>query len=335
MAIRVVVVGLGSRGHDWVREIRNNRKFELVAGIDVDSSAQQLIGLRCEEFYQDFTEALTTTQPNAVIIATPADCHVEFCRLALERSIAVMVEKPFTTNLAEAAHLVSLASRRQTPLIVAQNYRYLRSFRTARRVISEGTLGPLLTVICQYHRIPHQMAASLSCLVNSVMWGIAVHHLDVLRYVLRQEVIAVVAESFTAPWSQLPQGASMRIMLTFADGVRAVYTATYESSGHEYFEKGQEFYARFTGERATLHIFHRWLVLCEKGKLPRLLRRGPRKMTEEQVMLDQLENALLTGEEADSSGQDNLQTMAIIEACLRSAEEKRWINPQELLDELQ
>jgi len=335
MAIRVVVVGLGARGRDWVHEIRNNREFDLAGGVDIDPGTQQLNRLTNKQFGQDFTEALARMQPKAVIVATPPDRHVEFCRQALERSVAVMVEKPFTTNLSEAAQLVSLATRQRTPLLVAQNYRYMRSFRTARRIVSEGTLGRVATVTCQYYRVPHQMAASLAGLVDSVMWGIAVHHLDMLRYVLGREVTAVIADSFSVPWGGLPQGASMRIMLTFDNDVRAVYTASYESSGHEYFEKGQEFYARFVGERATLHIFHRWLVLCEKGKFPRLVKRGLRKVTEEQVMLGQLEKALRTENEPESSGRDNLQTMAIVDSCLRSAREKRWINPQELLNELQ
>ena len=127
----------------------------------------------------------------------------------------------------------------------------------------------------------------------------------------------------------------MRLLFSLESGTRALYTMSYESSGHEFFEGGQEFYARFVGERATLHIFHRWLVLCEKGRLPRLVRRGPRKITEEQVLLNQLKQALLAGEEPDSSGRDNLQTMAVVEACLRSVSEHKWINPQELLHELE
>ncbi len=114
---------------------------------------------------------------------------------------------------------------------------------------------------------------------------------------------------------------------------RLLYSVTYESSGHEFFERGQEFYIRFVGERATLHVFQRWLILCETGKLPRPVRRGPRKVTEERSLLNQLERALLAGEEPDSSGRDNLQTMAVVEACLRSANERSWVNPQELLDE--
>lgn len=125
----------------------------------------------------------------------------------------------------------------------------------------------------------------------------------------------------------------MQMMLSFENETRALYSATYESSGHEFFEHGQEFYLRFVGERATLHVFQRWLMLCQTGKLPRLVRRGPRKFTEERILLDQLERALVSGESADSSGRDNLQTMAIVEACIKSASERAWVNPQELLDE--
>src|SRR5258705_11544610 len=125
----------------------------------------------------------------------------------------------------------------------------------------------------------------------------------------------------------------MQAMLSFAEETQALYAATYESTGHEYFERGQEFYIRFVGERATLHVFQRWLILCEKGRLPRLVRRGPRKVSEERTLLNQLERAVLHGEEPDSSGRDNLETMAIVDACLLSAAKGIWVDAQELLDD--
>jgi predicted dehydrogenase len=127
----------------------------------------------------------------------------------------------------------------------------------------------------------------------------------------------------------------MQMMLSLENETRILYSATYESSGHEFFERGQEFYIRFVGEQGTLHVYQRWLMLCETGKLPRLVRRGPRKLTEERILLDQLERALLTGENPHSSGRDNLQTMAVVEACVKSASERTWVNPQELLDACQ
>jgi predicted dehydrogenase len=160
----------------------------------------------------------------------------------------------------------------------------------------------------------------------------SVHHLDALRYVLGSNVTSVSADAFTQPWGRLPRGASFQLTLSFANETRLSYSATYESTGHTLFEGGQEFYARFIGERGTLHVFQRWLIFWENGKLPRLVRRGPRKKTEERLLLDQFERAL-HGEETEFSGRDNLQTMAILEACIRSAAEERSVNPQELLDE--
>jgi predicted dehydrogenase len=337
MAIRIIVVGTGMRGQDWLREVQTAPGYELVGCVDIDPGALKEASIKLtvppRQCFTELREALDQNNCDAVIVATSAASHVESCELVLERGLAVMVEKPFTLCLREALKLVSLAEEKGAPLIVAQNYRYMRSFRTVRRLINAGALGPVGMVVCQYYRVPHAMTASLASLTNSALWGAGIHHLDALRYILQKRVTRVLAETFRLPWGQLPKGGSMQMMLSFEDEARVLYSATYESSGHEFFEGGQEFYIRFVGERGTLHVFQRWLMLCEAGKLPRPVRRGPRKVTEERVLLDQLERALVAGEEPDSSGRDNLQTMAVVEACLRSAAEQTWVNPQELLDE--
>jgi len=337
MAIRITVAGMGRRGEDWVREVTASPAFELAACVDVDPSAlhraSTRFGIPSERCFNDLGRALDSTGSRAVIVVTPADCHATTCEVALNRKVAVLVEKPFTLRLSDAVRLVSLAEKNSTPLLVVQNYRYLRSFRTVRRLIQEGLLGRIGMVVSQYSRPFHSIAESLAKLPNSVLWGMSVHHLDAIRYVLGSEVISVNASSFTSPWGSLPRGASLQVMLTMANDTRVSYSATYEATGQTLFEGGQEFFARFIGERGTLHVFHRWLIFCQSGKLPRVISRGPRKKTEEQVLLDQFERALIHGEEPEVSGRDNLQTMAIMEACVRSAAEEKRINPQELLVE--
>jgi predicted dehydrogenase len=332
MAIRIAVAGTGARGRDWIREVRAAPGFELVACVDNDADVSQKaaaeFGVSC---FTRLEEALDLC--DAVIVATPAECHATACEAALSRKLAVLVEKPFTLQLADAVKLVSLAEQNNTPFLVAQNYRYLRSFSTVKRLIDQGALGPVAMVVSHYYRPFHTMAPSLAKLPHNVLWGISVHHLDALRYVLGTFVTGVMADSFTAPWGKLPRGASLNLLLSMANETRVSYSATYESTGHTLFEGGQEFYARFIGERATLHVFQRWLILWENGKLPRLVRRGPRKKTEERVLLDQLESAMLHGNAPEVSARDNLQTVAVLEACVRSAIEGRPINPQELLSE--
>jgi predicted dehydrogenase len=339
MALRVVVVGLGARGQDWVREVRASPAYELAACVDIDPNVLQRSAAQLQipeqQCFVDVERALDHDGCQAVIVATAAASHVQVCESALSRKLAVLVEKPFSLHLSEAADLVSLAEAKTTPLLVAQNYRYMRSFRAARRLIRDGALGRVGIVVFQYYRPPHAIPTSLAQLQHNVLWGIGVHHLDALRYILGKEVTNVTAESFTLPWGELARGSSMRVMLSFEEETRAFYSATYESSGHEFFERGQEFYARFVGERATLHVFQRWLVLCKRGKLPRIVRRGPRKVSEEQILLRQLERASLYDEAAEVTGRDNLKTMAVLEACVRSATEQRSINPQELLHGLE
>jgi predicted dehydrogenase len=335
MAIKIAVAGLGVRGQEWVREIRAAPAFELTACVDVDPAALQRasdqVGISAHQCFTDLSQALDSSGSQAVIVVTPPDCHARTCEVALARNLAVLVEKPFTLRLSEAVHLVSLASTRGVPLLVAQNYRYLRSFRTVKRLINEGLLGRVGMVVCHYYRPFHNLPDSLARLPNSVLWGMSVHHLDALQYVLASKVTSVNADIFTLPWGRLPRGASLHLMFATDSDTRVSYSATYESTGHTLFEGGQEFYARFIGEHGTLHVFQRWLIFWENGKLPRLIRRGKRRKTEEQVLLDQLERALIHGEEAEVSGRENLQTVAILEACVRSAAEARPVNPQELL----
>lgn len=339
MAFRVIVAGAGGvRGRDWLRELKSAERFELAACVDTDEDALRKAAASHSfppaHCFLNLYEALQAVPCDAVIIATPAGLHTEACETAIGSGRACLVEKPFTTNLHDAVRLVQLSEEKRVTLLVAQNYRYMRAFRAARRLIEDGALGRVGLVTCQYFKVPHEMVASLSELKHSVLWGMGVHHLDALRYVLNEKVSVVSAESFTLPWGELPEGASMRVMLQMEGGARCFYSATYESSGHEFFERGQEFYARFTGERATLHVFHRWLVLCERKCLPRFIRRGRRLMSEEQVLLGQLGSALNdSAYEPEVSGRDNLQTMALVEAVLRSAAERRWINAQELLYE--
>jgi predicted dehydrogenase len=135
MAIRIVVVGTGERGQDWLREVRTDSGFELTACVDIDQAtlqqASQKLAIPSSQCFTELSEALDQNSCDAVIVATSADSHVESCELALERGLAVMVEKPFTLRLSEAVKLVSLAEEKGVPLIVAQNYRYMRSFRTS------------------------------------------------------------------------------------------------------------------------------------------------------------------------------------------------------------
>jgi predicted dehydrogenase len=336
MAFRATVVGLGLRGRYWSKTVERTPGWELAAGVDPDETARDRtrsdLGLSKDILFEQLDDALNVPT-DVVIVNSPAEFHAAPAHTAIDAGLAVLIEKPMTTTFKEARNLVEAAEGRGVALMVVQNFRYMRAHRTAKRIVSEGRLGTVGAVTAHYYRTPHQMADSLRMAEHSALWGVAIHHLDALRHVLGRDATAVLADESTKPWSDIPRGASLRALLRFEGGIDVTYTASYESRGHEYFGGGQEFYERIVGDRATLHMFHRWLFLCEGRKLPRPIRRGKRPETEEAVILGKLAHALRTGEEPECSGRDNLGTVAIIEACVQSSATGDWVDVPELMSD--
>src|SRR6185503_6625792 len=113
MAIRIAVAGMGARGQDWVREVRAAPAFELAACVDVDAVALQRasgrLKISSDQCFTDLGSALDKSRCQAVLVVTPADCHATTCEAALDRKLAVLVEKPFTLRLRDAVRVVSQA----------------------------------------------------------------------------------------------------------------------------------------------------------------------------------------------------------------------------------
>ena len=68
----------------------------------------------------------------------------EYARRALEAGKHVVVEKPFTTTVAEAEELVAFAASRGLTLSVYQNRRWDCDFLTVKQILSKGLLGHLV-----------------------------------------------------------------------------------------------------------------------------------------------------------------------------------------------
>jgi predicted dehydrogenase len=81
------------------------------------------------------------------------------------------------------------------------------------------------------------------------------------------------------------------------------------------------------GAHGTLHVLQRWLVLCESGRLPRPVRRGRRRQTEEASLLDELAAAMRGEPAAGPTGRENIGTMAVLDACVRSMADGCWVSP--------
>lgn len=123
--------------------ISTNPHFELIA---VTEHSKEL----SREKYPDacivrsFGELIGLEGLDLVVINTPDSTHYEYARRALEAGKHVVVEKPFTTTVAEAEELVALAASRGLTLSVYQNRRWDGDFLTVKEILSKGLLGHLV-----------------------------------------------------------------------------------------------------------------------------------------------------------------------------------------------
>lgn len=79
-----------------------------------------------------------------VVVNTPNSTHYEYATKALMAGKHLIVEKAFTTSVPEAVELKRLAEQQGKKISVYQNRRYDSDFRTVKKIIQSGVLGNLV-----------------------------------------------------------------------------------------------------------------------------------------------------------------------------------------------
>src|SRR5439155_950355 len=100
------------------------------------------------EFVRSVDELLTRAV-DLVVIATPNASHHPIAKQCLLAGCHVVIDKPFTTTVREAAELVRLGLEKRRVLSAYQNRRYVGDFVTLRNLLSEGALGRV--TVCESH----------------------------------------------------------------------------------------------------------------------------------------------------------------------------------------
>lgn len=83
---------------------------------------------------------------DAIYVATPHPFHHENAKLCLEHDKAVLLEKPFTINAAEAKDVINLARSRGVFCMEAMWTRFLPAIAKVREIVEGGEIGDVRMV---------------------------------------------------------------------------------------------------------------------------------------------------------------------------------------------
>lgn len=133
--------------------------FELVGAWERSKKLIQLDYPNVKS-YSTF-EALLEDDIELVIVNTPTATHFEFAKKALLAGKHLIVEKAFTTTVAEAEELKTLAESKNLKLSVFQNRRWDSDFKTVKSIVSKGVLGDIVEAEFHFDRYNPNLSPKL------------------------------------------------------------------------------------------------------------------------------------------------------------------------------
>lgn len=334
MTLRLINVGIGGRGRHWLDFIHKQEAVESAACVDVDEPALEQAD---EEFgcktFTSLDRALAETQADAVIIASPSLLHGQHARQALEAGFPVLVEKPLAASLSEAVDVVQAARQAGHPLMVAENYRFFCAERTLRDFIDSGTPGTVRRAVCVDRRDqPSDTQGDwVKGMEQPFLTEIAVHHFDSFRYLFDRKPVSIWARTFNPQGSDYDQNGALETLLEMADGLTIQYSGSFVGSRYEYSllieaDNGDiktdrnRVWWRPRGERRFKLVDP---VPMPEGEALRYPEAGMVSI------LEQFQAAINGGTEPETSGADNLWTLAMFESAIESTRSGLYVSIEE------
>lgn len=97
-------------------------------------------------------EELLQDDVDLVVVNTPVETHYEYAKKVLLAGKHAIVEKAFTTTVAQAQELLALAKEKGLKLAVFQNRRWDSDFKTVQKIISDKVLGEIVEAEFHFDR---------------------------------------------------------------------------------------------------------------------------------------------------------------------------------------
>ena len=183
------VIGYGYWGPNVVRNLASLEHSRVTMIAEMSAAARK----RAQKAYPeirvtaDASELMTSTDIDAIAVITPVWTHYELAKAALENGKHVFVEKPFTSNTAQAEQLIELAQRKNLRVMVDHTFLFTGAVRKISELLNSGTLGNL------YYYDSTRVNLGLFQHDINVLWDLAPHDLSIMDYLINARPEAIVA----------------------------------------------------------------------------------------------------------------------------------------------
>jgi predicted dehydrogenase len=265
---------------------------------------------------------LATGSIDAVDIAAPREFHARLVRLAAQRRLPVLCQKPLAPNLQEAIELAAEV-RDQTRLMVHENWRFRGYYRDAAAWLREGRIGNVkqaqLTLLTSgvlpgadglrpaLERQPF-MRGEKRMLVAEVL----IHHLDTLRMLLGP--LRVTSAGLSRSYSEMAGEDGAVIQLKADGGGTVTVFASFAAHG---FPAVQVDRLDVLGDKGSIRLDGALLTCSGEHAEERRYDLAAEYQASYNRTIAHFVSCLRDNTPFETAPEDNLETLRLVEDCYR------------------
>jgi predicted dehydrogenase len=191
--VKFGVVGYGYWGPNVVRNLDRLDEADVIAVCDKSPAARRKVAKAYPDVLvtDDARDLMASPEIDAIAVVTPVWTHYELAKAALQNGKHIFVEKPFTTNAAQAEELIELAARKNLKIMVDHTFLFTGAVQKIKQLLQEGALGKL------YYYDSTRVNLGLFQHDVNVVWDLAPHDLSIIDHLISQTPEAISATGQT------------------------------------------------------------------------------------------------------------------------------------------
>ncbi|MES2696689.1 MAG: Gfo/Idh/MocA family oxidoreductase [Verrucomicrobiota bacterium] len=285
----------------------------------------------------DLPALLDELRPDFIDIITPPETHLELVRLAAARGLAIICQKPLAPSWEEAIALIDEVRHSGVRFMVHENWRWQPWYREMKRLLDAGALGELFSISVRMRLGDGWLTDAylarqpfFRAYPRLLVYETGIHFLDTFRF-LGGEIASVYARLQKRNPAIAGEDAG-QIVCGFASGATAVLDASRYNEPSEAADPRYTFgTVRLDGGNGHLELdLDGTLTMKPLGAPAQFLNypQGRRGFAGDCVYALQrhITDRLLDGQPFESTGEDYLKSVALVEACYQSHIEKRVVD---------
>jgi predicted dehydrogenase len=343
--MKSIHIGVGGAGAGWIEQVSASTDWEIAALVDTQvavlEAAGEQQGLPESRRFTSAEKAFREVEADAAFITCPSPYHKDYFLMACEAGLHVAVEKIMATTLEDGVKMLKAVDTSGTAGLVCQNYRYLPPFVGMRSAVAEGRIGKLDNCLVVWRHGAHQIGSYRASLQDGMLIDGAIHHLDLMRYMLNANAVAVQAYGRQPAYSWSEPNSVVGALVEFEDDVFVEFHANWTSHNNESNWEGNW---RIEGDGGALRWDWGWNEIVyswherDKGQNEHGARKAerlplPRSPDSQKRLLDDFTEAIRSGGQPPTSPRDNIYSMALAFAILRACRSRERVLVADLLSE--